>query len=48
LLILDDERFSRDPITVINLDGGPSTAFFDGKNGFRSDKKLPIVFCINK
>ncbi|MBX9809713.1 phosphodiester glycosidase family protein [Candidatus Gracilibacteria bacterium] len=42
--ILTDERFIKDPITVLNLDGGPSTAFFDGKNAFRPNKKLPIVF----
>lgn len=47
-LIFDDERFSHDPITVLNLDGGPSTAFFDGKIWFHSNKRLPIVFCINK
>ncbi len=42
--ILADKRFIRDPITLLNLDGWPSTAFFDGKNGFRQNKKLPIIF----
>ncbi len=41
--ILEDERFNRDSITVLNLDGWPSTAYFDGKNGFHLDKKLPII-----
>lgn len=44
--ILSDDRFTEDPITVLNLDGWPSTAFFDWKNGFRENKKLPIVFRI--
>lgn len=42
-----DNRFMYDPITVINLDGWPSTAFFDGKNGFNSNKKLPIIIRTN-
>jgi exopolysaccharide biosynthesis protein len=45
--ILADARFMNDPITVLNLDGGPSTAFFDGIRWFQSDKKLPIIFRIN-
>ncbi len=45
--ILQDDRFTQDPIIVLNLDGWPSTAYYDGKNGFHSDKKLPIIFRIN-
>ncbi len=41
--ILQDNRFIKDPITVLNLDGWPSTAYFDGRNGFHTDKKLPII-----
>ena len=29
--IARDPRFQQDPITVLNLDGGPSTAYFDGE-----------------
>lgn len=39
--------FDNDPITLLNLDGWPSTAFYDWKNGFREDEKLPIIFRIN-
>ncbi len=42
-----DPRFQHDPITVLNLDGWPSTAYFDGVRGFREDKKLPIFFRIS-
>ncbi len=42
-----DPRFQHDPITVLNLDGWPSTVYFDGVLGFREDKKLPIFFRIN-
>lgn len=47
-IILKDSRFTIDPITVLNLDGWPSTAFFDGVDWFRRDKKLPIIFRIKK
>jgi uncharacterized protein YigE (DUF2233 family) len=42
-----DPRFWQDPITVLNLDGWPSTAYYDGIHGFREDKKLPIFTRIN-
>jgi hypothetical protein len=42
-----DSRFWKDPITVLNLDGWPSTAYYDGIHGFREDKKLPIFIRIN-
>lgn len=42
-----DPRFQHDPITVLNFDGWPSTAYFDGIRWFREDKKLPIFFRIN-
>lgn len=45
--ILTEDRFIQDPITVLNLDGGPSTAYYDGERWFRSNKKLPIVFRIH-
>lgn len=35
--------FSHDPITLLNLDGGPSTAYYDGIHGFRENEKLPIL-----
>jgi Phosphodiester glycosidase len=41
-----DPRFWQDPITVLNLDGWPSTAYYDGIHGFREDKNLPIFFKI--
>lgn len=45
--VLSDPRFQHDPITVLNLDGWPSTAYFDGVRGFHENKKLPIFFRIN-
>jgi Phosphodiester glycosidase len=45
--IARDPRFQQDPITVLNLDGWPSTAYYDGIHGFREDKKLPIFIRIN-
>lgn len=39
-------KFQNTPITLINLDGGPSTAYFDGTTGFWEKKKLPILFRI--
>ncbi len=44
--ILELAEFRDDPITVINLDGGPSTAYYDGRNWFRENVKLPIIFRI--
>lgn len=39
--------FQNEWITLLNLDGGPSTAYFDGRNGFWESKKLPIILVIN-
>lgn len=36
-------EFSHDPITLINLDGWPSTAYYDGTYGFRENENLPII-----
>jgi hypothetical protein len=33
---------------VINLDGWPSTAYYDGEKWFRENEKLPIIFRIKK
>lgn len=44
--ILATWQFQDDPITVVNLDGWPSTAYYDGLYWFRSDAKLPIIFRI--
>lgn len=44
--IWSDPRFQNDPITLLNLDGWPSTAYFNGTHGFRENKKLPIFFRI--
>ncbi len=38
--------FQSDPITVLNLDGWPSTGYYDSALGFHEDKKLPIFFRI--
>ena len=40
-------RFPNDNMSVLNLDGGPSTAYYDGENGFWQNKKLPIILRIN-
>lgn len=45
-IIVKDDRFTIDPITLLNLDGWPSTAYYDGENGFRENAKLPIIFLI--
>ncbi len=45
--IARDPRFQQDPITVLNLDGGPSTAYYDGTLAFRENKNLPIFIRIN-
>ncbi len=45
--VIKDSRFMYDPITLLNLDGWPSTVYFDGKSWFRYDKKLPIIFRIH-
>jgi len=47
-IIVQDDRFTTDPITLLNLDGWPSTAYYDGKNGFRENEKLPIIFRIKQ
>ncbi|GAB0175052.1 MAG: hypothetical protein HHAS10_09310 [Candidatus Altimarinota bacterium] len=41
------EKFPNENMTLLNLDGGPSTAYFDGREGFGQNKKLPIVFRIH-
>lgn len=45
--IVSDPRFQNDPITLLNLDGWASTAYFDWIYWFREDKKLPIFFRLN-
>ena len=45
--IARDPRFQQDQITVLNLDGGPSTAYYDGTLAFRENKNLPIFIRIN-
>lgn len=47
-IIVQDDRFAIDPITLLNLDGWPSTAYYDGENGFRENAKLPIIFRIRE
>ena len=47
-IISKDPRFTRDPVTLLNLDGWPSTAYYDGVRGFREDVRLPIIFKILK
>lgn len=47
-IIIQDDRFTSDPITLLNLDGWPSTAYYDGKNWFRENEKLPIIFRIKQ
>lgn len=47
-VVVQDSRFQNDPITLLNLDGWPSTAYYDWENGFRENEKLPIIFRINK
>lgn len=39
--------FRDDPITLLNLDGWPSTAYYDGTYGFNEHAKLPIIIRIN-
>ena len=46
-IIASNPIFQIDPITVLNLDGWPSTAYFEGTLSFREDKNLPIFFRIN-
>ena len=46
--IIQDDRFTRDPLTLLNLDGWPSTAYFDGEQWFRANEKLPIIIRIKK
>ncbi len=46
-IISRNPLFQSDRIIVLNLDGWPSTAYFDGVRGFHEDKKLPIFFRIN-
>jgi hypothetical protein len=36
----------RENLTLLNLDGWPSTAYYSGQWWFHSDKKLPIIFKI--
>lgn len=38
--------FRDDPITLLNLDGWPSTAYYDGQYWFNEDAKLPIIIRI--
>lgn len=40
--------FENDPITLLNLDGWPSTAYFDGTRWFREDARLPIIIRIKR
>lgn len=40
------QQFLYDPITLLNLDGWPSTAYYDGIHGFRENEKLPILIRI--
>lgn len=47
-IIVQDDRFTIDPITLLNLDGWPSTAYYDGENWFRENAQLPIIFRIKK
>ena len=47
--ILADPLFSaQNSLDVINLDGWPSTAYYDGEKWFRENEKLPIIFRIKK
>lgn len=41
------KKFSTEAITLLNLDGGPSTSYFDGKEGYWQFKKIPIILRIN-
>ncbi len=46
-MIQKDRRFAqRKSFDLLNLDGGPSTAYYDGKKGFRENEKLPIILRI--
>lgn len=45
-IIQNDARFIADSLTLLNLDGWPSTAYYDGVHWFEKDKKLPIIFRI--
>lgn len=43
-IIASNPIFQHDPITVLNLDGWPSTVYLDGVRWYRENKKLPIFF----
>jgi hypothetical protein len=45
--IMHNPKFRNTDIDIVNLDGGPSTSYYDGKNGFRENEKLPILIKIN-
>ncbi len=44
--IMKSHQFERTDIDVVNLDGWPSTAYFDGNVGFNENSKFPIVIRI--
>ena len=44
--IMKSHQFAHTDIDVVNLDGWPSTAYFDGNTGFNENSKLPILIRI--
>ena len=44
--ILKNNIFQKDPLTLLNLDGWPSTSYRDDINEFHPDEKLPIFIHI--
>ena len=46
--IMSDPLFSGKDIDVVNLDGWPSTAYYDGTYGFRENENLPIILRVRR
>lgn len=45
--IMQNPKFKHTDIDIVNIDGGPSTSFYDGTHGFRENEKLPILLKMN-